>query len=145
MTRLRHVGITVTDANRSLKLYKDYFGFKVFWDEIEQGGFIDSLSGLNNIKVRTIKLRNESGVIELLQYLSHPKKNVDNFLDNITKVGCSHLALTVPSVDETYGNLKKLGLQFNDVPKTSPCGKAKVCFCRDFDGTLIELVEELKK
>ena len=33
--RLRHVGITVTDMEKSLKLYRDYFGFEVVWDEIE--------------------------------------------------------------------------------------------------------------
>ena len=54
MFKLRHVGITVTDMQRSLKLYRDYFGFDIVWDAIEQGDFIDSLSGQSNIKVNKL-------------------------------------------------------------------------------------------
>ena len=54
MTKLRHVGITVRDAEQSLKLYRDYFKFEVVWDQIEEGDFIDSLSGIKNIKVRNL-------------------------------------------------------------------------------------------
>lgn len=142
MTKLRHVGITVRDAEQSLKLYRDYFKFEVVWDQIEEGDFIDSLSGIKNIKVRTIKLKSQEGMVELLQYLSHP--SVENNKDKITRVGCSHFALTVDDLDKTYEDLIDLGLNFLDSPKKSADNNAKVCFCRDSDGTLIELVEEIK-
>ena len=142
MTKLRHVGITVRDAEQSLKLYRDYFKFEVVWDQIEEGDFIDSLSGIKNIKVRTIKLKSQEGMVELLQYLSHP--SVEKNKDKITRVGCSHFALTVDDLDKTYEDLIDLGLNFLDSPKKSADNNAKVCFCRDSDGTLIELVEEIK-
>ena len=47
-------------------------------------------------------------------------------------------------MDKIYLDLLELGLKFNKNPQRSPDGKAKVCFCRDYDGTLIELVEELE-
>ena len=145
MTKLRHIGITVSDVEKSLKLYRDYFGFTVVWDQIEEGQFIDGLTGVSKVKVRTVKLKAKEGMIELLQYFSHPGKNTQNFIDKITKIGCSHFALTVENLDDTYIELTNLGLLFNKEPKTSPDGNAKVCFCRDFDGTLVELVEEIKK
>jgi len=144
---LRHIGVTVVDMEKSLKLYKDYFGFNVVWDELEQGDFIDNLSDEKQIKVRTVKMKDTNGgMVELLQYYSHPgttSKDLENHIDKIMKVGCSHFALTVNNVDKTYNELKKMGLKFNCKPQVSPNSKAKVCFCRDFDGTLIELVEEL--
>ena len=144
MFKLRHVGITVTDMKKSLKLYKDYFGFEVVWDEIEEGKFIDSLSDIKNIKVRTVKLKDSiSGMIELLQYYSHPGWKGENVINKITKIGCSHFAITVEDLDTVYKELVDMGLKFNSIPEVSPDGNAKVCFCRDFDGTLIELVEEL--
>ena len=76
MTKLRHVGITVRDAEQSLKLYRDYFKFEVVWDQIEEGDFIDSLSGIKNIKVRTIKLKSQEGMVELLQYWSQTTSNL---------------------------------------------------------------------
>ena len=61
MFSIRHVGITVQSIEKSLKLYEDYFKFKVVWDEIEQGKFIDGLSGIDGIVVRTVKLKDYDG------------------------------------------------------------------------------------
>ena len=145
MITLRHVGITVVDMEKSLALYRDYFGLTVVWDQLEEGEFIDNLSGEKGVRVRTVKLRDEEGgMVELLQYYSHPRSNGANFTQKAMEVGCSHFALTVSDLDSVYGDLKKLGLRFNSSPKISVDGKAKVCFCRDFDGTLMELVEVIE-
>ena len=139
---VRHVGITVRDMEKSLKLYRDYFQFEVVWDEIEQGKFIDGLSGIDNIVVRTVKLKDErGGMIELLEYESHPQPL--ETLRPIVDIGVSHFAMTVDNLDKTYKDLLDMELIFNEKPAISPDGGAKVCFCRDFDGTLIELVEVL--
>ena len=145
MFKMRHIGITVTDMEKSLELYRDYFGFDVVWDEIEKGDFIDSLSGNKDVEVRTVKMKDGGdGMIELLYYYSHPKTNDNNLTNSIIEIGCSHFALTVENLKKVYNELKDIGLEFNSEPKFSPDGNVKVCFCRDFDGTLIELVEEVK-
>tara|TARA_R110000782_G_scaffold243346_1_gene329880 strand:- start:73 stop:504 length:432 start_codon:yes stop_codon:yes gene_type:complete len=142
MFSLRHVGITVQDMKKSLELYRDYFKFQVVWDEIEEGKFIDGLSGIDDIVVRTVKLKDlNGGMVELLEYESHPQ-SLEN-LRPIVNIGVSHFAMTVQDLDKTYEDLLKLGLSFNEKPAISPDGGAKVCFGRDFDGTLIELVEVL--
>ena len=142
MFSFRHVGITVQDMEKSLKLYRDYFGFQVVWDMIEQGKFIDGLSGIDNIVVRTVKLKDfVGGMIELLEYESHPQPL--ETLRPIVDTGVSQFAMTVDNLDETYRDLLDMELIFNAKPAISPDGNAKVCFCRDFDGTLIELVEVL--
>ena len=145
MINLRHIGITVTDMDRSLELYQKHFGLEVVWDQIETGPCIDNLSDTQNIKVRTVKMKDKlGGMLELLQYHSHPEENVENLQSKITKIGCSHVAVTVNDVDNVYKELSALGLKFNCTPQLSPNGGAKVCFCRDYDGTLIEIVEEVK-
>ena len=145
MVNLRHIGITVTDMDRSLELYQKHFGLEVVWDQIETGPFIDNLSDTQNIKVRTVKMKDKlGGMLELLQYHSHPEENIENLQSKITKIGCSHVAVTVNDVDNIYKELSALGLKFNCTPQLSPNGGAKVCFCRDYDGTLIEIVEEVK-
>lgn len=140
--KLRHVGIAVTDMTRSLKLYRDIFNLKVVWDQIETGKFIDRLSNIEDVKVRTVKLKDISGgMIELLQYLSHPEKSND---DQIIRIGCSHIAITVDNIDKMYNTLIDYGLKFNYKPQLSEDGNAKVAFCRDNDGVLIEIVEQVK-
>ena len=107
--KLRHIGITVTNMEKSLKLYRDYFGFKVVWDELERGEFIDNLSAEKDVRVRTVKMKDESGgMIELLYYYSHPENNAENLTNKIMKIGCSHFALTVDDLDKVYGELKDI-------------------------------------
>ena len=52
--------------------------------------------------------------------------------------------MTVDNLNEVYRDLLDMELIFNAKPAISPDGGAKVCFCRDYDGTLIELVEVVK-
>jgi len=144
MVKLRHVGLAVENMERSMRLYKDIFGLEVVWNEIEHSSFIDRLSNINSVKVHTVKLKDSSGgMIELLQYLSHPEERNN---DTINRIGCSHIAITVSDIDSMYSILSDEGITFVNKPEKHPeeWVKAKVAFCRDHDGILIELVEELK-
>ena len=142
--KVRHVGITVTDMEESLKFYKDLFGFSVIKEMSEHGKHIDNFSGLDGISVRTVKMAAQDGsMIELLQYESHPKTNDRNIFEDITYIGCSHFALTVSDLPSLYSELLKSGITVLCSPQNSPDGKVRLTFCRDPDGTLIELVEEL--
>ena len=143
MASLRHVGIVVTDMDKSLKLYRDIFNLEVIWDRIESGQFIDNLLQMFNTKVHTVKLRDHNGsVIELLQYLSHPRDI--NYNDDVARIGCSHIAITVDNIDSMYKLLIDEGLKFHYKPQLSADGNAKVAFCRDAEGVLIEVVEQVK-
>jgi len=148
MIKLRHTGITTNDMQKSLELYRDVFGLEVVWNEIEQSPFIDRLSGMTGVKVHTVKLKDEKGaMIELLHYLSHPDEHrLDNETNMINKVGCSHIAITVDDIQEMYLKLTNMGLSFNNKPERHPDINvpATVAFCRDYDGTLIEIVEVTK-
>jgi len=142
MICLRHVGVTVTEMDRSLKFYRDFLGLKILKSSIEHGDYIDNFSGIKNINVKVVKMITDGGVIELLQYYSHPSKKPSK--RKITSVGCSHFAITVDNIDILYNDLLKKGVFFNSPPQYSPDGCAKVAFCHDPDGILIELVEVLK-
>ena len=142
MISLRHVGLAVVNMDIALQLYRDIFQLEIVWDQIESGKFIDRLSNISNVKVRTVKLKDiNGGMIELLEYLSHP--NDVNF-DPINRIGCSHIAITVDDIIDMQSRLLAHGLKFHWDPQLSDDGKAKVAFCRDNDGILIEIVEQVK-
>ena len=144
MVKLRHVGITVHDIDKALELYRDIFRLEVVWDKVESGTFIERLTAVDKMEVRTIKLRDtDGGIIELLHCPKHSTSLEENKINKITHIGCSHIALTVEEIDTLYAKLVEWGLKFNYTPQLSEDGKAKVAFCRDYDGTLIELVEVL--
>jgi lactoylglutathione lyase len=141
MTNIRHTGIVVTNIDNSIKFYNQYFGFEVKKDMLERGDYIDNFCSLKGVNVRTVKMALENGnMIELLDFVSHPEDNLDK---KINQIGCTHIALTVDDLDSLYDRMKTDGVHFNCAPQSSPDGMAKATFCRDPDGTFIELVEIL--
>ena len=143
-TGVRHTGIVVTDIEKALGFYRDLLGLKIARDFTEEGDYIDSISGLSGVRVRMVKLTADDGsMIELLQYLSHPREA--RHKSQLCDIGCSHIALTVDDIDKEYVRLLQSGVKFNCPPYISPDGYAKVTFCHDPDGTSIELVEPVGK
>ena len=139
---IRHTGIVVSDLEKSKNFYCNLLGFKVKKEMDEHGEFIDNFSDLTDVLVTTCKTTLENGdMVELLYYKSHPE--TPDMQRKITQIGCSHIALTVKNLDEVYDRLLSSGVEFNSPPQYSPDGKAKATFCKDPDGSLVELVEEL--
>jgi catechol 2,3-dioxygenase-like lactoylglutathione lyase family enzyme len=143
MKAIRHFGIVTQDIEKSLAFYRDLLGLEIKRDMQEEGEFIDTILGLKNVQVRTVKMISQSGdtLVELLQYESHQGKKRENY--EIFDLGASHVAFTVENIHEEYKRLREEGVTFTCEPQISPDGKAKVTFCFDPDGVPIELVQEL--
>lgn len=138
---LRHAGLVVMDVEKALLFYRDLLGFSIFKDAVETGPFIDHLLGTPDVQVRTIKMHcGKEGLLELL-YFTQPLSTADS--KRLTDQGFTHIALTVSDMDLLHRQLIKAGISFLAAPKVSADGKAKVAFCRDFEGNYLELVEEL--
>jgi len=143
MKAIRHFGIVVQHIEKSLHFYKDLLGLQIKRDMQEEGKFIDTILGLQNVKVHTVKMVSDNGdtLVELLEYASHKGKKRENY--EIFDLGASHVAFTVENVDEVYTKLQGKGIRFTCAPQISVDGKAKVTFCFDPDGVPVELVQEL--
>lgn len=142
MKALRHVGVVVSDMEKSLAFYRDLLKLKVVKDFSDEGGYIDSILGLKGVKLRMVKLITEDGsMVELLHYISHPRTPLPE--RQICEIGCSHIAFTVSDIDSEYERLSSVGVEFTSPPFVSPDGHAKVAFCREPNGVFIELVEVL--
>ena len=142
ITNIRHIGIVVSDMERSLHFYRDLLGMEIWADFCDNSDYVQAVTNVPGANVRMVKLKAADGVsIELLQYLSHPsdvsqpKKACD--------VGCNHVALQVDDLDALYEKLKAEGIHFHAPPTVSPDGGAKVTYCHDSEGVMIELVEIL--
>ena len=146
ISSIRHVGIVVRDLDESLKFYCGILGLSIYKHHIETGQYIDKLIGINKVKVEWVKLIiPNGGLIELLQYHSHPDpdafKDLGTFPSN--RLGCSHIALTVDNLTYLYDELIKNGYKCNSEPLLSPEGKVKILYCHDPDGIILELIEDL--
>src|SRR3989338_5077765 len=138
---LRHIGIVTNNLENSLKFYRDILGFKVITEVFEDRNFIDKILNLKDSSLKTIKLSdNDGGIIELLCYNNPKSKPIER---RINDIGLSHFALTVDNLENVYQQFNKRGVIFISEPTISPDKKAKVCFCYDPNGIVIELVEQL--
>ena len=141
---IRHIGLTVSNLENSLKFYTELLDFRIKKLAEESGECIDNFSGIKNIEVTTVKMVDpDNNMLELLCYKSHLEKPHNNKVRRLTEIGCSHFALTVDNLDNLYEKLVNYGIEFNYPVQISPDGNVKVAFCRDPDGIWIELVEEL--
>ena len=142
MLKLRHIGIVVRNLKNSVAFYKDLFGLEVQKEMIEEGPYIDDLVGIKDASISWSKLQAKDGtVIELLEYQNTQIQNKDNYAAN--RLGCSHIAISVENIDNIYIKLQKYDCKCNSKPLFSPDGNVKVMYCRDIDGTILEIVEEL--
>jgi lactoylglutathione lyase len=142
MIKLRHIGIVVRDLEKSIKFYIDLFNLAISKQIIEEGKYIEDLVGIKDASIHWAKLEAQDGtIIELLQYKDNPYKYKDNYKAN--RLGCSHLAISVEDIEDTYIKLQNYNCKCNSKPLFSPDGKVKVMYAHDLDGTILEIVEEL--
>ena len=148
VSAIRHVGIVVRDINKSSRFYADVLGLKVYMHNVEEGEFIEALTGLPGVKLEYIKfIIPKGGLIELLQYhrpahedaQSAPSPSASN------AIGCSHIALTVADLQATYKKVQDFGCTAKSAPLTTSNGKAKILYCHDPDGVILELIEDVKR
>jgi catechol 2,3-dioxygenase-like lactoylglutathione lyase family enzyme len=140
--RVRHTGIVVSDLPRALAFYRDLLGLVIVKELEESGEYIDRVTGLSKVRVTTVKLAADGGgMIELLKFHSHPVPSRPG--RSAAEPGCSHVAFTVSDLDAEYCRLQAAGVSFHSPPQMAPDGGAKVTYCRDPEGTIVELVEVL--
>ncbi len=140
---LRHIGLTVRNLERSRKFYQELFGFVEARRMDEKGAFLETVHGIPGIHVITSKLRASLGgiLLELLEYQYPESQEKDQ---RIFFIGCSHFSVTVPDAAAQYKRMVDAGVKTVSPPALSDDGRARVFICKDPDGIVIEVVEEIR-
>jgi len=146
VSRIRHVGFVVSNIEKSLLFYKETLGLKIYKRAIEDDFFISQLTAIENVKLEWVKLIiPDGGLIEIIQYHSSPDKEfITKTVPSMSnKIGCSHVALTVKNLDNLYKKIIANGYSTKSKPLVAPGGKAKLLYCHDPDGSILELIQDL--
>jgi catechol 2,3-dioxygenase-like lactoylglutathione lyase family enzyme len=140
---LRHVGVVVSNLEKSINLYQDYLGCKLIEKHLcLSGEFQSNLVGIDNIVMNVAILRTQdNNRIELLEYNSCPGKKRKPVLSN--DIGASHFALTVENIDHLYGIRSNYNVFFISEPLKSPDGFVKVAYVILMEECIVELVQVL--
>lgn len=132
MKKIEHIGIAVTDINKSNELFSKIFGKKNYKSEtVESEGVTTSFFQIGESKIELVSAINSESPIS--NYL---KKN---------REGMHHISFEVEDIVREMARLKAEGIRLlNDTPKKGADNKI-ICFLhpKDTNGVLIELCQEI--
>ena len=140
---VRHTGIVVQDLDGAIRFWTKLLGLEVVSNQLETGSFIDSLLGIDDVSVQTVKLKAvDKTMVELLKFGNNGCESDPEKKPNSS--GITHIALTVKNIDEMLVKLRENSYLPINHAQLSDQGHVKVCYLVGFEGILIELVEEVR-
>ena len=140
LLRLTHIGICVSDMERSLRFYRDLLGFRFEHELRVAGEPSDTLLRLKGVELHAVYLQRDGVRIELLHFAApagpQPRSRPMN------EHGLTHLSFRVADLDATLTALRTAGERVLEetVIRFPEFRSAAGCIV-DPDGQLIELVQ----
>jgi catechol 2,3-dioxygenase-like lactoylglutathione lyase family enzyme len=147
---VNHISIGVNDMEKSLRFYRDIFGFQeVFLDStglvilppaLKREGTPDSLN------LRLVMLANNycNGWLEMAQHIPPYKPKYKLVYPEWAHIGHMEFSIGVSNIAKTYEESRKKNVKFLCPPKTvnfPSLGEWKFAYVIDPDGLLVSLVE----
>jgi catechol 2,3-dioxygenase-like lactoylglutathione lyase family enzyme len=134
----RHTGIVCKNIDVLLDFYHNILSLDILYHELEKDDFFQKLTGKKSAEI--YKLGKENNIF--LELLSFDNTELQpNKLINDT--GITHICLNVSNLSELYFELSNKKIIFINEPLINNSKTAKVCFCYDPEGNLLEFVESL--
>ena len=139
--RVSHIGICVSDLERSLRFYRDQLGFQEASRIAVAGEPTDTLLQLEDVELEAVFLERDGTCIELLSF-AKPRPSEGDSASPINRLGLTHLSLRVSELAALVDSLAAAGVQVVAASRIdNPQFGAHAVFIRDPDGTRIELLE----
>ena len=125
----------------SLAFYCGLLRLRAGNSSVESGPELEQIMGIPHVRLDSRKLLTDSGDtrLELIEFLE--PKHVRSDAKHLSTVGITHFAITVSDLESMHEEMHAAGVQFISPPEIEATGFAKVAFCRDPDGNLIEMIE----
>jgi len=137
-----HIGITVSDLERSIEFYRDMLGMTLRSEGELTGERISKIVGVQGTHIKSAYLAAGDLVLELFQYLEPAGGKQKASLRQID-VGHYHLAFLVDDIDDAYEKLTARGVRFSDAPQHFENGGGAIYFW-DPDGVALEFIQASK-
>jgi catechol 2,3-dioxygenase-like lactoylglutathione lyase family enzyme len=134
-----HVGISVTDIDRSIAFYRDMFGLEPLMDIMPFGGEqFEAIMDIPGVTGRMCMIGKGSTNLELFEFDGSKAKDANH---PVSDRGISHFGLFVDDIAATYDKLRGAGVRIHSPVVTFMGGSMKAAYCRDPDGNVFEIME----
>jgi catechol 2,3-dioxygenase-like lactoylglutathione lyase family enzyme len=138
-----HVGFTVSDIERSIAFYRDVLGMTLYKRQQGTADYLATITGFPGVRLEVALLRTPdgSGMLELLQYLSHPAAGTDR---ETNRPGNGHLCFKVSDIRDACEELRRREVRLVSAPVEITAGVHRGgygVYLRDPDGFTVELFQ----
>ena len=144
LTRLSHTAICVRDLDVSVAFYEK-LGFKTFFEFTDDSPITGAVLGIEMRKARMAFMRLGDDpltpFLDIVQFVDPPTQGSP--YQTLNNVGIPRIAFTVENIEETYEELKNIGVDFVTPLRRVNKDVAMVCF-RDPDGIFLEIITPFK-
>ncbi|MGH7820984.1 MAG: VOC family protein [Candidatus Binatia bacterium] len=139
--RVTHVGVCVSDMERSIRFYRDLLGFRYLSRIHLTGEPSDTLLALKDVDVHAAYLERDGFRLELLGFAS-PRPEPLEPTRRVSHLGFTHLSLRVTDLDETVERLRAEGVRVLDHTRIDIAARGSAAvMVTDPDGLWVELVQ----
>lgn len=139
--RLSHIGICVSDLERSVAFYRDALGFRELSRLAVDGAESARLLDLDDGEVRAVYLERDGTRIELLYYpvAGHRRGDIPRPMN---RLGLTHLSLRVDSLEAVIAAVQQTGGEVLAHTRIDhEAWHTSAVFVTDPDGLRIELIK----
>ena len=144
VTGFNHSGFVVRDIEKMVSFYRDSLGLTVT-REVDSvappQGDHTGIPGAHRTLVFVGKPEGEH-VLELVHYIDPPSPDTGHLDRNY--IGAAHICFNVSDLAEMHRELKSQGIEFVTPPlyRSLPDGgRMGICYFRDPEGNLVELIQ----
>ena len=145
LSDMHHLGLTVSDIERSIEFYRDLLGMELIGRRPSvTADYVAKQTGYDSVELNVASFRVSSGSkqsLEVVQYMSHAGEPSDGATN---RAGNSHLCLLIDDLRAGYDDLQSRGVRFKSDPVEISAGPNKgglVVYLYDPDGYMLELFQ----
>lgn len=147
--QIYHVGLTVSDLDRSIEFYRDILGLKFIGEIIMDGKETEALFQRKGCRARVAYLNGSDELhmppVELIQFLDMEIQNKDS---DLFHTSISELCFYTNDIDKIYNRLQEHHVECLSAPQdfdftASGFGKSRAFYFKDKDGIILEMMQPL--
>lgn len=147
--QIYHVGLTVSDLDRSIAFYRDILGLRFIGEILMEGSETEAIFQRPGCRARVAYLNGSDEEkmppVELIQFLDRKPEEQPS---SLFRTSVSEICFYTDDADKTYKDLVSQGVQCLSAPQTfdfskDGFGRSRAFYFMDPDGIILEMMEPL--